>query len=524
MQTFRLTLALLTALGAAVPMTASASEAAGEPSRTAQAPALHWRVPAYPAANVAKMAYGEMSARRLLDLQRKNAAPGLKATQIGIGRDARQESAQSRLPALKWMPVAGGWVARAEIRSMDAMGVRVGLDVSGLADRVELRFAGSARPNDVVAAMNAAEMKRLPGTDGHFWSPGTDGETQIIELFRPRGVPASAARLDAPVLSHLIADSRNTFKLVEKIGESGSCNVDVICRINELGQDYVNAKNAVAHMRFVVGSTTYICTGTLLADTVPQTQVPYFLTANHCFSNNTNAAPVPSQMQAVANTLNTYWNYETTACGNHTSTQVTLLSGGATYLYSDNNTDGNFIRLNNAPPSFAYFAGWNAAPITNNTPVFAIHHPAGDSKKVSSGQVMSKDADNIEIAWLNGTTEGGSSGSGLFTSGPRGYVVRGGLYGGFADCSNSGSTTNSQNRDYYSRLDVYFPQIKSWLEPQPEALNGNRARVRPRPAAVAPAPQALPSQGATPPAAPAPAATNRGTRLLPAAREGVSRK
>ena len=66
--------------------------------------------------------------------------------------------------------------------------------------------------------------------------------------------------------------------------------------------------------------------------------------------------------------------------------------------------------------------------------------------------------------------------------------------------------------------------VCTWLEPQPEALNGNRARVRPRPAAVAPAPQALPSQGATSPAAPAPAATNRGTRLLPAAREGVSRK
>ena len=178
-----------------------------------------------------------------------------------------------------------------------------------------------------------------------------------------------------------------------------------------------------------------------------------------CIRDSTNAAPVPSQMQAVANTLNTYWNYETTACGNGISTPVTLLSGGATYLYSDNNTDGNFIRLNNAPPSFAYFAGWNAAPITDGTAVFAIHHPAGDAKKVSSGQVMSKDADNIESAWLNGTTEGGSSGSGLFTAGPRGYVIRGGLYGGFAACSNSGSTSNTQNRDYYSRLDLSLIHI-----------------------------------------------------------------
>ena len=519
MSTFRLTLALLTALAATAPTIVAASEAPGEPSRTPASAAPQWRAAAYPAADVARMAYGAMPAKRLLDLQRKNAAPGLKATQIGIGRDAVQEGAQSHLPPLKWVPVAGGWVARAEVRSADAMALRVGLDVSNLADRVELRFAGSARPNEVVAMMTGAEVKRLPGTDGHFWTPGTDGETQIIELFRPKGVPAFAARIDAPVLSHLVTDSRNSFKLVEKIGESGSCNVDVICRANELGANYVNAKNAVAHMRFVVGSTTYICTGTLLADTVPQTQVPYFLTANHCFSSNTNAAPVPSQMQAVANTLNTFWNYETTACGNRTSTQVTQLSGGATYLYSDNNTDGNFIRLNNAPPSFAYFAGWNAAPIADGTAVFAIHHPAGDSKKVSSGQVMSKDASNIEIAWLNGTTEGGSSGSGLFTSGPNGFVVRGGLYGGYAACSNSGSTANTQNRDYYSRLDVYFPNIKAWLEPQPAVLNGGAARRHPKPSGTVAAPsmQASPAQPTT-------TTAPRGARLVPVAREGAGRK
>lgn len=515
MSTFRLTSALLAAL-VAVPTIAAASEAPGEPSRTAPAAAVHWRATGYPAADVARMAYGEMPAKRLLDLQRKNAAPGLKATQIGIARDAVQEGAQSHLPALKWVPVAGGWVARAEVRSMDAMGLRVGLDVSGLADRVEMRFAGSARPNDVVAVMTGAEAKRLPGTDGRFWTPGTDGETQIIELFRPKGVPAFAARIDAPVLSHLVADSRNSFKLVEKIGESGSCNVDVICRVGELGQNYVNAKNAVARMVFVLSGSSYLCTGTLLADTVPVTQVPYFLSANHCFSSNTNVPPVPSQMQTVANTLNTYWNYETTACGNFTSTQVTQLAGGATYLFSDHNTDGMFIRLNNAPPATAYFAGWNAATITDGTAVFAIHHPHGDSKKVSSGQVMSKDADNIEIAWLNGTTEGGSSGSGLFTTGPNGFVVRGGLYGGFADCSNSGSTSNTQNRDYYSRLDVYFPNIKTWLEPQPAVLNGSAPRHHTRPGtATVPSAQAAQAQ---------PTTTPRGARLLPVVREGAGRK
>ena len=505
MQIIRLSFALTIALAATLPAQAAetAAQAAGEYSKTLAAAAPAWRGPAFKSTQVARLHFGEMATTRLLDLQRKNEAPGLKATQIGIGRQASLESAQLRLPALRWQPVAGGAVARVEIRSMDAMALRVGLDVSRLDDRAELRFAGSARPAEVVAMMTGAEVKRLPGDDGLFWSPNTDGDTQIIEIFRPKGVPAFAVRLQAPALSHLIADSRNTFKLIEKIGESGSCNIDTVCRVNELGQAFVNAKNAVAHMRYVRGSSTYICTGTLLADTVPVTQTPYFHTANHCFSSNTNVPPVASQMQTVANTLNTIWNYEASACGNVTSTPATQLGGGAAYLYSSHITDGMLLRLNNSAPAFAYFAGWNAAPIANGSAVMAIHHPSGDSKKVSAGQSIATDASQTTVGWTNGTTEGGSSGSGLFTLGPRGYVLRGGLYGGSAACGNSGSLGNAQNRDYYSRLDVDFASIKTYIEPQPEAADGGRALIRPRTAGTATVPAANKA------AAPAPAPLDR---------------
>lgn len=510
MQNTRLSTALMFGLAAASGLIASGQtlaaalqgQAAGEPSRTAAAPALGWRAAAYPTANVARLEYREMETTRLLDLQRKNQAPGLKATQIGVGREASQEGAQRHLPALSWRPVAGGFVAKVEIRSMDALALRVGLDVSRLDSRAELRFGGSAGPSEVVAKMTGAEVKRLPGSNGLFWTPNTDGDTQIIEIFRPKAVPAFAVRLDAPVLSHLIADSRNTYKIIQKIGESGTCNVDTVCRVNELGQAFVDAKNAVAHMRFVIGSSTYICTGTLLADTVPVTQVPYFHTANHCFSSNTNVAPVPSQIQTVANTLNTIWNYEATGCGNLTSAVTTQINGGAAYLYSNHLTDGMLLRLNNAPPANAYFAGWNAAPIADGSSVLAIHHPRGDSKKVSGGQSITKDGDNITVGWLTGTTEGGSSGSGLFTLGSRGYVLRGGLYGGEAACGNSGSLGNTQNRDYYSRLDVDFANMKGYLEPQAEAAEGARPIVRPRSSAK-------PAAATSVPAASTPAAGRR---------------
>lgn len=476
---------------------APTAQAAGEPSRTAPAPALNWRAASYPTVNVARMQYREMAVSRLLDLQRKNQAPGLKATQIGVGRDASQEGAQRRLPALTWWPVAGGFVAKVEIRSMDALALRVGLDVSHLDSRVELRFGGSARPSEVVAKMSGAQAKRLPGSNGLFWTPNTDGDTQVIEIFRPKAVSAFAVRLDAPALSHLIADSRNSYKLIEKIGESGTCNIDSICRVNELGPAYVDAKNAVAHMVYVrAGGGSYICTGTLLADTLPVTQVPYFHTANHCFTSNSSVAPVASQIQSVANTLNTVWNYETTGCGNRSPTQTTRLVGGATYLYSSHVTDGMLLRLNDPAPAFAFFAGWNAATIANGSNVLAIHHPSGDSKKVSGGQTIGTDAANITVGWLTGTTEGGSSGSGLFTLGSRGYVLRGGLYGGDAACSNSGSLGNSLNRDHYSRLDVDFANIKAYLEPQAEAAEGARPLIRPRPSAKPAAALSVPATSA----------------------------
>ncbi|WP_229792245.1 trypsin-like serine peptidase [Cognatilysobacter bugurensis] len=378
-----------------------------------------------------------------------------------------------------WLPVrSGGAVARVEVSSRDALALRVGLRVEALDNRVELRFAGSDAPSHIVAVIRGDEAKQLRAADGLFWSPSTDGEAQLIEVFRPAGVPASAARLQAPSLSHLIANSRNDFKIIEKIGESGSCNVDTSCRVTELGPHFVDAKNAVAHMQFVQNGATYICTGTLLADTAGATQVPYFYSANHCFSAS-DGAPSPTLMQGVANTLNTFWSYEATACRSGVSTPRTQIAGGATYLYSDADTDAMLLRLNSPAPAGTFFAGWTAAPLAPSSPVTAIHHPRGDAKKVSTGQHVLTETHLHRVGWLSGTTEGGSSGSALFTAGRRGYELRGGLYGGSAACPNSGSLDNLANRDVYSRFDLVFPRIRDYLASEPVALNGSAPLMPP---------------------------------------------
>ena len=58
------------------------------------------------------------------------------------------------------------------------------------------------------------------------------------------------------------------------------------------------------------------------------------------------------------------------------------------------------------------------------------------------------------------------------------YRLRGGLYGGWATCANSGNLSNTQNRDFYSRLDLIFPQIKQWIAADPVRENSSQPLVR----------------------------------------------
>ena len=113
----------------------------GEPSLSPKSASLSWRGAAYRNLRSSEVRYDAMPAERLLQLQRRNAANGMKAPQIGIGRRAGIESRQARLPRLQWMGDSrGNAVARLRIASPDAMGLRVGLDVSRLPDGVELRW------------------------------------------------------------------------------------------------------------------------------------------------------------------------------------------------------------------------------------------------------------------------------------------------------------------------------------------------------------------------------------------------
>lgn len=440
-------------------------------SKAGPTAALQWRADGFPTRLVSRLQYRELPAARILQVEKYNATRKMKPAQIGVSRSAATEgAANAALPGLDWIALAdGSAVARIEVLSPVALGLRVGLEIGMLDPRAELRFAGSSDPSRIVAVMTGKEILELTDRQGLFWTPGTDGEKQYIEVYVPAGAQRLATRLRAPQVSHLLTNSRNDFKMLEKIGESGACNVDVVCRVNELGANFVLAKNAVAHMVFTYSTgATFICTGTLLNDTVAATQIPYFYSANHCFAGG-GGQPV-QDFQTVASSLNTFWKYEASTCGGSTvpgGGRGTQLTGGADYLYSNPDTDGMLLRLRTTPPAGSELAGWDSTALPASSAIIGIHHPAGDAKMVSSGQHVPADSDGFlnSVGWLSGTTEGGSSGSGLFTADGDGYHLRGGLYGGSASCDNDGALGNAGNRDYYSRFDVVFPNIRNYLAP-----------------------------------------------------------
>lgn len=418
--------------------------------------ALSLRQPNLTDADSAVLRFGPANAIEIQSIQERNATLQQKALQVGVARKLRDEFLTS--PALRWVThTDGGGIARLVVSSQDAKALRVGLDVAALPDGAELRFIGSGNPGLVVYSATAAEIRALRRESSTYWTPITEGAEQVIEIYLPPGASRSAARITVDSASHIFASPGNGFKEAKALGGSGSCNRDVICEPQTAA--FVNAKNSVAWMQYQSSGVSYICTGTLLNDGDVSSQIPYFYSANHCIGTQTEAS-----------TLNTVWGYERTTCNSGFAPTNNIVAGGADLVYKDTNRDALLLKLRNSPPAGAYFAGWDASTVTEGTNFTAIHHPSGDAKKVTRGQFMGFTAlsefgnqQYVTAAWTSGTTEGGSSGSAIFSQSNNEYYLRGGLFGGAAACSNSGNVATAGNRDYYSRFDQVYPSLRQYL-------------------------------------------------------------
>ena len=415
---------------------------------------------------MARVALGPVSSDAF---PKKSTALGASEPQIGVARDVPSLAKVSDLSAQwRWTDTGRGTRAAAlSVTSEGAKGVRVGLLVRALPSGAVLRFyaqAGGAATEvtgeQVQASIDRNLQAGTPDEAAHtYWSPDFGGPETTVEVEIPATAATTSVKLAVPRLSHyVVSPDEAEAQGMAKVGESGTCEVDVMCK-----PEFLSQSRSVVRMLFVRDAKTYLCTGTLLND-ARSSKTPYLLSANHCISS-----------QVEASSLMTDWFYRASACNSGAlGTSAQRRTGGATLLHATASTDTAFMRLNDAPPAGVVYAGSYFGTLDIGHTMAGVHHPKGDLQKFSSGIFLRYSTCSDEVCfssntangtfltmgWQQGVTEGGSSGSALFhTLGDKRYVV-GQLYGGASSCQAPAGL------DHYGRFDVaYRNAIKQWLNP-----------------------------------------------------------
>ena len=297
--------------------------------------------------------------------------------------------------------------------------------------------------------------------DGQFATAITTGFVTVLEYYEPV-YSSGQGRITVSKVVHAYKDIMGFSSVLEL-----PCNININCPI---GAPWVNQKRSVAKMTFQLSGSGYLCTGSLVNNTLGD-RTPYFLTAEHCASDNWS-------------TLVLDFNYEAATCNGVSSSSYQSVTG-ATLKASNFDTDFRLLQLNNPVPASAnaYFNGWDnsGSQPQNET---AIHHPGGAIKKISVDNNPALNSSGFggrlpngfwQVVWDQGMTEGGSSGCPLYDQNQR--VVGQNLGGIAAQCENPQAVYKVFGKfsESWAHGGSASNQLKNWLDPNNSAvttLNG----------------------------------------------------
>lgn len=304
--------------------------------------------------------------------------------------------------------------------------------------------------------------------DGSFWSDLTAGDTLTI-AYEPDPTDASSTipfrieelshRYGATASARLAADE----PVAVRAAAAATCAVDVTCHPN-----YSDPASAVALMLFESGGKSYQCSGALI-NSATDPVLPYFLTANHCVST-----------AEEAKSLVTLYRYQTPACNGLPPALSSLPRvTGATLLAGQPMASGDFtlLQLAGFPDTDVKLLGWLSDSLDTGESVIGISHPHGDFKRIAFGQrtrdysIRFADGERMpasagyQVAWTEGLTQGGSSGSPLLVTRDGKLYAAGTLTAGpDIDDTNSTLACRAQNTiASYGRFSVAFPYLQGYL-------------------------------------------------------------
>jgi hypothetical protein len=331
------------------------------------------------------------------------------------------------------------------------------------ADHVNLGFTAFFMPAGARMQVYSTDYRSIvrpfDSTDhqptGQFWTPVVIGAGIICEVYVQTALKPQLLLNMSHIGSGYRFFGAGATALSNNDG-SGSCNVDVNCPQGAGWAGEISASAAIS-----TGGSLF-CSGSMINNTANDGR-NFFLTAYHCGVGSSQAG-----------SLVCYWNYDAVTCGSN-SAPLNQFTVGSTLRAGWNTSDFTLVELNSTPNAAwgVTYAGWSRSAATASSAV-AIHHPSGDSKKISfetapvqftsyGSNSQNANANHVRVVdWDTGTTEPGSSGSPLFDQDHR---IIGQLHGGGAACGNNAS-------DWYGRLRTSWTgggsnsnRLSNWLDP-----------------------------------------------------------
>ena len=311
--------------------------------------------------------------------------------------------------------------------------------------------------NENKSELHGAFSEMNNSSDKCFATAPTLGETTILEYYEPE-YSIGKGKISISKVVHAYRDIYGLLTLDEL-----ACNVNINCPV---GAPWVEQKRSVTRITFIQGGGGYLCTGSLINNTL-QDRTLFYLTAEHCAPDNHSSMVF-------------FFNYENPTCYG-TSGSLGQTISGATLKAANYATDFRLVQLNGTLPAAfnGYFNGWDRTGVQPTNEV-AIHHPGGANKKISIDNNPASHSNGFggrlingfwQVTWDVGMTEGGSSGCPMYDQNKR--VIGQNLGGIASQCENPQAVYKVFGKfsESWGYGGSSGNQLKDWLDPNNSNVN-----------------------------------------------------